>query len=152
MRNRHATALVLADSGIVIEGASGAGKTMLALELIAAFSAAGLFARLVSDDQVFLAAHNGRLVARAPGTIGGLAEARGFGPASIEHVPAAVIDLVIRLVDPGHAPRVHDQRTIACEGVVLPCLDLPARSARGAVQAVAACLGLPPFDGKHVTR
>lgn len=152
MQNRHATALVIADRGIVIEGASGAGKTTLALELIAAFSALGVFARLVSDDQLFLAAHHGRLLARPPATIGGLAEARGFGPAPIDHLPAAVIDLVIRLVDAEHAPRVHDDRTIACEGVVLPCLDLPARRARGAVYAVAACLDLPPFGGTKVTR
>ncbi|MCR4265695.1 HPr kinase/phosphorylase [Nitratireductor sp. ZSWI3] len=151
MHNRHATVLVIGDRGVLIEGASGTGKTTLALELLTVFSAQGLFTRLVCDDQTYLVARHGRLVAQAPGPIAGLAEARGFGPAPIAHQAAAVVDLVIRLVEDSHAPRVSAEHEIIHEGIGLPVLDLPARATRRALYAVAAFLDLPPFGDKQVT-
>lgn len=145
MSSRHATALLLGRHGVLIEGPSGSGKTALALELIAASSSRGVFARLVADDQVLLSACGGRLVARAPASIAGLAEARGFAPAPIAHLPAAVIDLLIRLVGADVAPRVDPERSEMRQGVRLPVLDLAERQTRRAACAIAACLGLPPF-------
>ncbi|WP_295811528.1 HPr kinase/phosphorylase [uncultured Nitratireductor sp.] len=145
MHNRHATAIVVAGKGILLEGASGCGKTMLAFEALAFFRAAGVFASFVSDDQVFLSARNGRLIVRTPEPIAGLAEARGLGPARLEHVPAAVIDLAVRLVDEGKAPRFSEGTQIIHEGIAIPCVELPQRQARRAVHAIAATLQLPPF-------
>ena len=145
MHNRHATAIVVAGTGILIEGESGTGKTMLAFEALAFFRAAGVFAAFVSDDQVYLSARSGRLIVRTPDPIAGLAEARGLGPAKLEHVPAAVIDLAIRLVDEEEAPRFSEGAEIEHEGFALPCVVLPQRQARRAVHAIAAILQLPPF-------
>ncbi|EKF41717.1 hypothetical protein NA8A_13909 [Nitratireductor indicus C115] len=151
MRNRHATALVVGDRGLLIEGPSGSGKTMLALELIAAANARGIFARLVSDDQVMLAVLNDRLIAHAPRPIAGLVEARGHGPAPIPFLPATLIDLVIRLVPENEAPRVAEDAMAAVEGVTLPLVSLPRRQARHAVHAVAARLHLPPFRAEEAS-
>ncbi|WP_404934101.1 HPr kinase/phosphorylase [Nitratireductor sp. L15S-10] len=145
MPNCHATAIVVAGIGILVEGHSGSGKTMLALEALAFFQAAGIFAAFVSDDQVCLSARNGRLVARTPRSIAGLAEARGLGPARLDHVPATVIDLAILLVDEQKAPRISEETEIVREGIAIPCVVLPQRQARRAVHAIAATLQLPPF-------
>lgn len=144
-RNRHGTLLLVGDRGILITGPSGAGKTRLALSLIRHCIASGRFARLVSDDQIFLETRGGRLIGRGAPEIGGLAEARGFGPAPIAYEPAAVIDLLVRLLPAGTAPRYQEGDTEQLEGVELPCLRLEERDAEGAVLAIAAWVSLPPF-------
>ena len=104
--NIHATALVLGDRGVLITGPSGSGKTTLALTLIERCAAQQRFARLVGDDQLFVAARGGRLVASVPDTIAGLAEVHGLGPRPLPALANAVIDLVVRLVPERDAPRL----------------------------------------------
>jgi len=143
--NLHATALVLGDRGVLITGPSGSGKTTLALTLIKAFGARGQFARLVGDDQLFVRAQSGRLVASSPETIAGLAEVFGVGPRPLRHLGSAVVDLVAKLVEAADAPRFSDPLTEMIAGVALPRLDLPARNAAAASLAVAAWLKASPF-------
>ena len=50
----HATAVIHGDSGVLILGPSGSGKSALALALIARASDAGLFGALVGDDRVYV--------------------------------------------------------------------------------------------------
>ncbi|MEO1532556.1 MAG: serine kinase, partial [Pseudomonadota bacterium] len=50
----HASAVALGERGLLILGPSGAGKTRLALELVA------LGAELVADDRVIVEAHEGQ--------------------------------------------------------------------------------------------
>jgi serine kinase of HPr protein (carbohydrate metabolism regulator) len=136
--NFHATALILSDRGVLIMGPSGSGKTTLALALITRETVAGRFARLVSDDQLFVAAHGERLVATCPDTIAGLAEVHGIGPRPQPYVASAVIDLVVRLVPQSDAPRLGDAQTQAIAGISLPAIDLPARNAEACCLALAA--------------
>jgi serine kinase of HPr protein (carbohydrate metabolism regulator) len=143
--NIHATALLLGDRGVLICGLSGSGKTTLALTLIGQFSAAGRFARLVGDDQLFVHSPAGRLVVSSPETIAGLAEVHGLGPRPLPHQPSAVIDLVVRLVAEAEAPRLPEPQTETLAGVVLPRLDLPARNSTASALAVTAWLKAPPF-------
>lgn len=143
--NIHATALVLGDRGVLITGPSGSGKTTLALTLIETFAASGKFARLVGDDQLFVKASGGRLIASSPATIAGLAEVHGLGPRPVRHISPAVIDLVVKLAEAADAPRFSDPLTELVEGIVLPRLDLPARNALASGLAVAAWLKAPPF-------
>ena len=76
----HASCVALGDRGLLILGKSGAGKSALALQLIA------LGAALVSDDQVAITAEGEGLIARCPSpAIKGMIEARGFG---LLHLPA----------------------------------------------------------------
>jgi len=138
--NVHATALVVDGRGLLIFGPTGAGKSTLALQLIDNAKLAGSAAFLVSDDQVWLVARSGRLVAEAPENIAGLVEIRGFGPAAIAHEGTAVIDAAIWLVEPELAPRHREDETHAVHGVTLPRLDLAAGNPLLGARAVAAWL------------
>ncbi|MGJ3262303.1 MAG: HPr kinase/phosphorylase [Salinarimonas sp.] len=103
----HATCVLLGEAGVLIRGASGAGKSRLALDLLEAARARGLFARLVGDDRIRLDARHGRLVARPHPAIAGLIERRGIGLLARPHAPAAVVRLVIDLV-PEPPPRLPE--------------------------------------------
>ncbi len=142
----HATALVLGDSGVLITGPSGSGKTRLALALIDRFVLQQRFARLVGDDQLFVAARGGRLVASCPGTIAGLAEVRGVGPRPLPTLASAVIDLVVRLIPECETPRLPDPLSETIAGIAVPRLDLPSRNVIAASLAVTAWLAAPPFS------
>lgn len=143
--NHHATALVIADRGILIAGRSGAGKSSLALALIAHCRACGLFARLVADDQVFLHEIAGRVIASAPGATSGLAEAWGAGPARLLFEPRAVLDMGVGLVEAGAAPRLSEGAREILPGIRLPWLELAEGNTPGAGLAVLARLGISPF-------
>ncbi len=138
--NIHATGVVLGQSGVLVSGASGAGKTTLALTLVAGFRDRGLFARLIADDRLWVSSQHGRLLCGAPEAIAGLAEARGFGPARFPHVRAAVIDLAVRLVPAALAPRLAQGAREQIAGCDVPRLDLPERDCIAAALAVEAWL------------
>lgn len=117
----HGVALVVGDEGLLIRGPAGAGKTSLALELIARAGAQGLFARLVADDRVLLRAMSGRLIASPHPAIAGRLEVRGLGVVAAPHLPSAIVRLVVDL-DP-QAPRMPEgagETTLA--GVSVPLL------------------------------
>jgi serine kinase of HPr protein (carbohydrate metabolism regulator) len=143
--NLHGSTVALGDRGVLITGASGAGKTQLALALVAHWLQAGAFARLVSDDQTFVMPRHDRLVARAPVTIAGLAEVPGVGVANIQHEPACVLDLVVELAgkSPDDADRTLSATSI--EGVELPLLRLPVRNVEASSMAISAIFGTFPF-------
>ncbi|MGB6119800.1 MAG: HPr kinase/phosphorylase [Mesorhizobium sp.] len=138
LENIHATAIILGERGLLITGDSGSGKTTLARALIAHWQATGRFARLVSDDQVFLTAHSGRLIARAPATIAGLVEVHGLGIVSTDHQPAAVIDMIVQLRDAGQAARMPEPQMRRILGIDVPLNELPARNIAASLSAVAA--------------
>jgi HPr kinase/phosphorylase len=71
--NIHASCVALRDRGVLLLGASGSGKSDLALRLIDGG------ARLVADDRTLLFVKNGALHAKAPASIKGLLEIRGLG-------------------------------------------------------------------------
>ena len=47
----HATVVLVGEAGVLIRGASGSGKSALALALMSEAGRRGLFARLVGDDR-----------------------------------------------------------------------------------------------------
>lgn len=141
--NLHATAFVLGDRGVLVAGPSASGKTLLALTLVERVRAQGLFARLVSDDQVFVSSHGGRLVCRAPSTIAGLAELRGYGPVACAHEDAALIDLFVSLVPAASVERFPQPASETVAGCAVPCVMLAQREVESAVPVVLAMLGMP---------
>lgn len=143
--NLHGTVLVLGDRGLLIVGPSGSGKSTLALRLLSQFSEPGRLARLVADDQVLVSARYGRLLCQAPAAIEGLVEVHGVGPQRLDTEPAAVIDLVIRLLPKQETERLPDDAFEEVSGCRLPLLLVPERSAELAAVAIAARLVLPPF-------
>jgi serine kinase of HPr protein (carbohydrate metabolism regulator) len=143
--NLHATGVILGDRGVLISGPPNSGKSALALALIDRFAQRKLFARLISDDQVLISAHAGRLLCRAPGPIAGLIEVRGFGPAAAPYIKAAIVDLIVRLVPADEAPRLPDEAFERIVGCDVPRLDLPERHSLAAALAMEAWLA-------HVSR
>lgn len=129
----------------MIMGPSGSGKTTLALTLLRQFNAAGMFARLIGDDQLFVRARGGRLIASCPAAIAGLAEVHGLGPRALPHLDEAIIDIVVKLVEPADAPRFSEPARETIARITLPRLDLPARKAAAAVLALTAWLKATPF-------
>ena len=87
----HASTVAVNGRGLLILGPLGAGKSALALQLIA------LGALLVADDRTDLTAQSGRLTARCPAPIKGLIEARGLGLLRAPPLDEAEIALVADL-------------------------------------------------------
>lgn len=89
----HASAVAVAGRGVLILGASGAGKSALAIRMIA------LGAELISDDRTRLrVTGHGLLELSCPSPqLQGLLEARGVGILRLAPAPAAFLALVVDL-------------------------------------------------------
>ncbi len=89
----HGTAIAVEGAGLLITGASGAGKSSLAVQLIA------MGAALIADDQVALWPEGDGLVLRKPEGLPEAIEARGVGllaaPMRASAPLCAVVDLDI---------------------------------------------------------
>lgn len=120
----HANALLLGETGLLLRGPSGSGKSALSFELIRREERRGGFARLIGDDRVFLENRNGRLLASAhPATLGAI-ELRGLGLASLPFERVGVIRCVVDLASasaplPPRLPAPDQETTVLC-GLVLP--------------------------------
>lgn len=93
----HASAVLLGRHGVLIEGPSGSGKSMLAHRLIARYRGLGKSAFWVSDDRTIVRLLAGHVVATPPPALAGLAELHFGGIQEVEYVPSAIIDLVVAL-------------------------------------------------------
>lgn len=141
--NVHATGVVLGDRGVMILGPSGAGKSTLALALLARFRRDGRHAALIGDDQLFLSARGGRLIASAPASIEGLIELRGAGPILITHGREAVIDLLVRMIPEEQVVRMPEARGETLLGVMMPVVEVPQRNADWALSLVLSSINSP---------
>ena len=86
--NLHATAVSVANKGLLILGASGSGKSKLALAMLTHG------AKLISDDQVLLKTDTDKIILSAPCSIIGKIEARYIG---ILNVPAVSAQLFLAI-------------------------------------------------------
>lgn len=111
----HGTCVVAHGRGILIIGASGSGKSGLALSLMA------LGARLVADDRVILTAKGDQVLASAPKTIQGLIEARGIGILNADAYGPAIVHLVVDL-DHTEPRRLPETRQTMLLGHAIPLL------------------------------
>ena len=114
----HASAVAVGGQAVLIVGAPGSGKSILAAEMIAQGAV------LVADDQVIVSAGD-RLSVSAPERLSGLLEIRGFGLIRLEALPSAPLRLVADLdeAEPERLPphRVRDLsghpcRLMLCKG------------------------------------
>jgi serine kinase of HPr protein (carbohydrate metabolism regulator) len=108
-------------------GASGSGKSDLALRFLALPAEGARAPALVADDQVFVVKEdNGALVASPPRTIAGKIEVRGVGIVQMKCLAAAELvlacDLVAREEVPRMPPEAPERTEIA--GVLVPRLKL----------------------------
>lgn len=114
----HATCVAVGDRAALLTGASGTGKSTIALELMA------YGATLVSDDQVVLVAESDVIVASAPETIAGLIEARGLGVLNAQAKASATIVMVVDL-DVLTSDRMPVRRVVTYLGCDLPLFHRP---------------------------
>ncbi|WP_420394315.1 HPr kinase/phosphorylase [Acuticoccus sp.] len=136
----HASAVVLGEAGVLITGPSGAGKSTLSHALVEEWQARGRFARWVADDRVVVAPQGGRLVARPPARIAGLAERTGVGVVPVEHLAAARLTLLVELSKERlRTPEPCEAVASVC-GIALPRLVVERRATATSLLAVAAVL------------
>lgn len=117
----HGTCVALGQSGVLIVGAAGQGKSALALQLLA------LGCALVADDRVTLAADQEKLLARCPANITGLIEARGIGILTANAQSQAQIILVVDLDqdEAARLPERRQRRLLDCDIALIHRIDGP---------------------------
>ncbi|MGK7654130.1 HPr kinase/phosphorylase [Roseovarius sp. B08] len=112
----HATCVAINEHAILIRGASGSGKSGLALRLLT------LGAGLVADDRTCLWREGGTLWADAPDTIRGRIEARGVGILSVPATGPRKVALVVDM-DEIETKRLPEKREMRIMGIMLPVLN-----------------------------
>jgi HPr kinase/phosphorylase len=147
----HATALALMDAtrpfgarvedAVLLLGDSGAGKSDVALRLIAAG------AKLVADDQTVLYIENGRVMADAPSALKGGMEIRGLGIMQLDKAPASPVILAVRLRAKNTVVRMPEPAFYALPDalqadVKVPIVTLNAHEASTPAKIAAAAAGL----------
>lgn len=143
----HATAVAIDGHAVLLRGASGSGKSDLALRLIDAG------ARLVADDQSELWRRGAEIIVRAPATIAGLLEVRGIGIVRLDALPEAPLALIVDLLVPEALERLPERQTERILGLALPLIRVTpfeasaAAKLRLALRAFTAS-GLPAMMGK----
>lgn len=111
----HATTVDLDRQGVLIIGASGSGKSALAIQLMA------FGAQLVADDRTQVEMTDGAYLASVPDPIKGLIEARGVGLLKAKHVPSTRLRLAIDM-DRLETERIPRARTYTSGFLTLDCL------------------------------
>jgi HPr kinase/phosphorylase len=110
----HATAVIYGESGVLILGRSGSGKSALALALLALARSVGHFGALIGDDRVWIRQADGRLIASGARSLAGVIERRMAGLLTVDCESAAVVRLVVELSEPGRSwPRLPDDPDIS---------------------------------------
>ena len=117
--NLHASAVSFSGKGILILGASGSGKSKLALALISCG------AILIADDQVILNNNKNEIVLSAPKAIRGKIEARNIGILEVSSTKAQLC-LVVSLDKTEHnrLPETKHTEYFGKKIQILHCKDL----------------------------
>ena len=139
----HATAVALAGRAVLLRGASGSGKSDLALRLVDDGAA------LVADDQTCLSRRGAELWATAPQPLKDLMEVRGLGIVRVPSLAEAPVALLVDLVREAEVERCPEPDAESLLGVALPRLRLSAASA-SAPAKVRLALRLAAGVGKRM--
>lgn len=118
----HATTVAVDGAGLMISGASGSGKSGLALTMLT------IGAQLVSDDRTIVSRPDaGSPLAEAPEAIAAMIEARGLGLIRVEPAGptrlAGVLDMSI--VERERLPPVRTTEILGCSLPLLYRVDAP---------------------------
>jgi serine kinase of HPr protein (carbohydrate metabolism regulator) len=127
----HATTVAIDGRAVLLSGASGAGKSDLALRLI------DRGATLVSDDYTLVERIDVGLRASPPATISGRMEVRGLGIVAMPYVQNAPVALMVDLSAPvDRLPMTPQHRTIA--GLDVPLVQLAPLEASAPIKVELA--------------
>ena len=116
----HATAVLVAEGAVLIRGASGSGKSQLALALMAEARRRGLFTRLIGDDRVRVSLAGAHALVRGHPSIGGWIEERGSGILSEVQEAAGLVRCVVDLVDDPPRLPVGEASQVLLQGAAVP--------------------------------
>lgn len=111
----HASCVAVAGKGLLIVGASGAGKSSLALQMMTQGAV------LVADDRVDLGMARNCIMASPVPEIVGLIEARGIGLLRAQNTPSVALHFVLDL-DQQETARLPDPITIPLLRGTVPLL------------------------------
>jgi HPr kinase/phosphorylase len=129
--NLHGTAVSIAGEGVLIIGASGSGKSDLALRLI------DRGAVLISDDRIIIEAIDGQPILRTAPNIAGLIEVRGIAIITLPFTTDVKLRLVIDL--DATVMRFIDTVAIYNAGdFAIPCFAMSAFETSAAIKVELA--------------
>jgi len=109
----HAGCVAWGGRGLLISGASGSGKSGLALSLMA------MGCDLVADDRTVILRPGDALLADAPASIAARIEARGLGILRADAVGPVPLALAVDL-DRAETARLPPRRSVSHLGIALP--------------------------------
>lgn len=140
--NLHACGIVLGTTGLVVVGPSGSGKSRLCHLLLERWQQARRYARWVADDRLDVTPVGSRLLAKAPGSILGLAERRFSGIETVDAQSCMVVDMAVRLIANDLLERMPEpHRENLFDGApAVPGLLVPQSNLELAVELVVAQL------------
>ena len=122
----HATTISLNGTAVIIRGASGAGKSDLALQLLES-PGTGLTGQLittvlVADDQTVLRREGETIFSSCPDTIAGLLEVRGHDVLQVEAIQNVPLVLVVDLRPCAQIERLPQPEDMLTEilGITIP--------------------------------
>jgi serine kinase of HPr protein (carbohydrate metabolism regulator) len=126
--------------GVLIEGASGSGKSDLALRAVQAGWS------LIADDRTLVWRSGDALFGRAPDTLAGLIEIRGLGVVPAPFRRFVEICLLARCMQGRDIQRSPEPSDETLSGVVLPTIAIAAleASATAKLGQALTCIGLQP--------
>ncbi len=141
--NLHATCIAIDGAAVLLRGASGSGKSDLALRLI------DEGATLVADDRTDIVREGDAILASPPRAIAGKIEVRGVGLIEIPNLARAPVHLLVDLVTPDAVVRFPDPRQEEVLGVALPVVALAPfeASAPAKLRAALRALARGPSPG-----
>lgn len=128
----HASCVAIDGQAVLLAGASGCGKSDLALRLL------DRGAQLVSDDYTIIRRDDGHLLASAPPTIAGRIEVRGIGVLEWPSIPEAAVALWLTL--DGSAARMPADPLPECTilGIGIPLLAINALESSASIKVELA--------------
>lgn len=121
----HATTVAIGGRAVALRGASGAGKSDLALRLI------DRGAVLVADDRTLVRSEGATAYASAPAVIAGQLEVRGLG---IVAQPVAGATPLALVVDLGVEERMPEPRYERIGSALVRAITLDSRPASAAIK------------------
>jgi HPr kinase/phosphorylase len=111
----HASCVTLDGRALLITGASGSGKSGLAIQMM------GLGASLLADDRTSLRVSGNQLWASCPASIRGLIEVRGMGLLKADVAGETAVSGVVDL-DSRETERLPDLHKTEILGITLPLI------------------------------
>ena len=107
------------EGAVLLLGESGAGKSDVALRLIAAG------AKLIADDQTALFEEEGRVFAESPAHLRGMMEVRGVGILNVDSAARAPLVLAVRLLDNSEIARMPEPSVYALPAALQAAVNPP---------------------------